>query len=105
VPTVSDQGTIACDWSELIHYLLNATFAMPLRTRDIAFPDPRGISLNLNRTAFAAKEGWFDPAFVPPEVSKLSKDGQPPSEERIGPEFEDGGQGRVIIIETSEAQG
>ena len=100
-----DPRTTACDWSELISYLLRTTFSMPLRTRDITFPHTRGITVDLNRTVFCAKEGSFNPAFFPPRVADLAAGGsREPPDERAEAEFADGGQGRAIIIETSEIQ-
>ena len=101
-----DSGVTACDWSELIHYLLNTTFSMALRTRDIAFRQQRGVTVNLNRTAFVAKEGWFDPAFLSAQAASLpDHSGGDPPHDRAEGEFAEGGQGRLIILETSEIQG
>lgn len=100
-----DVGTTACDWSELIYYLLNTTFSMPMRTRDRVFSQARGISLKLNRVAYMATEGWFAPAYVNPEMIKAeTTDGKPP-DDRENIEYAEGGQGRVILIETSEVRG
>jgi hypothetical protein len=100
-----DPDVTACDRSELVYYLLNTTFSMPLRTRDLAFP-MRGASVDLNRTAFAAKEDLLSPGFLIAKFAPLidGSDAEPPPQ-RVEADFAEGGQGRVIILETSEMQG
>jgi hypothetical protein len=46
------KGTSGCHWSEVVHYLLETTFSLPLRTRDMALPNARGVAIGLNRTGF-----------------------------------------------------
>jgi hypothetical protein len=100
------KGTTGCHWSELIYYLLETTFSLPLRTRDMRLPDPRGSTISLNRTAFLSTDLELTSAYVPAtraeEIRSAGNDRPPTGRE---PRFEDDGQGRVILIETSEAEG
>lgn len=101
-----DIGATGCHWSELIHFLIKTTFTLPLRTRDIRLTDPRGKTVSMNRTAFMSADARLTSAFVPSERRKEMMDGgkgEPPLEGE--PQFEDGGEGRVMLVETSEAEG
>jgi hypothetical protein len=99
-------GTTGCHWSELIHYLLEKTFSLPLRTRDMRLRDPRGVAIDLNRMAFVSSDLGLTSAYVSATLAREIQSDEsygPPSDRE--PEFEEGGEGRVILIETSEAEG
>jgi hypothetical protein len=101
-----DSGTTGCHWSELVHYLLEATFSLPLRTRDMRLDDPRGMTIGFNRMAFMLADSRLPSAYVPPiRVRQIvgGGEGPPPDEREV--QFAEGGEGRVVIIETSEVKG
>lgn len=101
-----DINATGCHWSELVHFLLKTTFSLSLRTRDMSLNDPRGITVSMNRTAFISPDVHYTSAFVPADrVKELrsGSDGGPPR--GTEQEFEQGGEGRVLLLETSEAQG
>jgi len=103
-----DPNATGCHWSLLIDYLLKTTFSMPLRTRDIR-RDPdfvRGKTIAINRLGFTSSAARTSSAYVPAaRVSNLSGNGDsiPPDDDSR--EFDEGGMGRVVIIETSEVEG
>jgi hypothetical protein len=100
-----EPGTTCCHWSELVHFLLETTFSLPLRTRDIRARPKRGVVIGFNRLAFMASDNLLPSAYVPQQrVLEVASGGESrPPDQREEP-FADGGEGRVIIIETSETE-
>jgi len=106
-----DPKVTGCHWSELIHYLLQTTFALPLRTRDMRNDpdDPRGGTFGINRMAFMSSKSAQPSAYVPAqrcaELARAGSDGgggqdTPPN---VAPgHFEEGGVGRIVAFETWE---
>lgn len=101
-----DTSTTGCHWSRLIEYLLEVTFSLPLRTRDIRrTPDfKRGKTISFNRTGFTLSSPGMSSAYLPASrSSELSGDGDPGHPEIDEGDYLEGGMGRVIIIETSDS--
>ena len=99
-----DAAATGCHWSKLIHYLLETTFSLPLRTRDMRLDDPRGGTAEVNRTAFMLVSPNLPSAYVPAgRVKEIGPGGDSPPPQEA--QYFDGGQGRVILIETREGQG
>jgi hypothetical protein len=89
-----------CDWSRLIHYMLDVTSHLPLRTRDMRHPDwDRGNTLAfLNRSCTISGDA-ITGLDLPGVLAAGGGQGlQTPDDAR---EYADGGQGRVLIIDTA----
>ena len=101
-----ERGTTGCHWSELVHFLLETTFSLPLRTRDIRAGATRGMAIGFSRRAFMGIDDLLASAYVPEQsVLHVDSGGESGSPDQPEEAFDEGGEGRVIIIETSEAEG
>jgi hypothetical protein len=88
-----------CDWSRLIHYMLDVTSHLPLRTRDMRHPDwTRGSTLAVLNRSHTTSGGVITGLDLPGVLGAGGGDQVTPSHAL---EFADGGQGRILIIDTA----